>query len=106
MRDKDGPAVSRAVAVVALMALSKREFFRRLLDDPRGALEEVQAELELGPDDIDEVVGLVAEASRDMKAQQALELWDDWRARGIWGDGHWPEMSPHWPIWRDSIRDT
>jgi hypothetical protein len=93
------PTVSRGVAAVALMALSKREFFQRLLDDPEGALADVRADLELSDDEVADVVSLIREGSRDITSRDALVLWDGWRATGKWGGVRpWPSFLPFWPM--------
>jgi len=87
------PEISRGMAAVALMALSKREFFSRLLDDPEQAVAEVRADLELTDGEVDEVVAAVREGRRDMTRAEAEALWDGWRATGRWG----PAPPPPWP---------
>lgn len=77
--------VSRGVAEVALMALSKRQFFQRLLEDPDGTLEDVRSDLGLSQDDVDDVKALVAEGLRDLEPADVLTSWDDWRSTGRWG---------------------
>jgi len=92
------PDISRGVVVVALMALSKREFFQRLLANPAEALAGVRRELELTDDDIVEVTRVIEDGTREIPPQEALRLWDDWRATGKWAGGmFWPTLLPFWP---------
>jgi hypothetical protein len=90
--------ISRPVVVVALMALSKREFFQRLLANPTDALAGVRTELGLTDDDVAEVTRVVEAGSQEIAPQEALRLWDDWRATGRWGGGvFWPKFRAFWP---------
>jgi hypothetical protein len=90
--------ISRGLALVALMALSKKEFFQRLLDDPDAALADVQAQLELTPGEVAEVKSVVRDALEDITAQKALEAWNDWRSTGTWSRVVlWPKLLPFWP---------
>ena len=92
-----GPNISRGVVVVGLMALSKREFFQRLLADPTDALAAVRAELELTDEEVAEVTRVIVEGSGEMAPQDGLRLWDGWRATGKWGGAFWPAFRPTWP---------
>lgn len=86
--------ITRGVAVVALMALSKKEFFQRLLADPEEALAGVKAELELSDDEVAEVVEVIQESTQEITPHEALQIWDGWRATG-----RWPVIK-FWPIYR------
>jgi hypothetical protein len=93
-----GPDISRGVVVVAFMALSKREFFQRLLANPAEALAGVRTELELTDHDVVEVTRVIEKGSQEIAPQDALRLWDDWRATGkVSGGLFWPSLRPYWP---------
>jgi len=77
--------VSPRVTDVALMALSKRQFFQSLLHDVRGTLEEARSELGLEEDDITAVEELVAAYLESRSHEDVLTFWDDWRSTGRWG---------------------
>jgi hypothetical protein len=95
---KQEPGSSRGVVVVAFMALSKREFFQRLMANPAETLAGVRTELELTDDDLVEVTKVIREGLREIEPRDALRLWDDWRATGKVDRGlFWPSLRPYWP---------
>jgi hypothetical protein len=78
---------------VALLALHDREFFARLLKDPRGAMNQMveRRKLRLTDADIEQVVTMIEERSKTA-TDDPLVLWDRYHQTGEWGG------TPDWPL--------
>lgn len=84
---------------VAVLALHDRDFFLRLIEDPRKALEEqIEAgRLEVDPKEIDRVVESVEEV--DLTGVDLEEVWEEYHATGrTWPtDSFWLPWAPGGP---------
>ena len=97
---KEGDDTSRGVSRLAFAALQDRDFFERLLRDPRSAAEEKREELDLTDDEIDQAVELVNETREQRTVDDLLAAWDDHAMRiAIWPEDLeiWPERVEIWP---------
>ena len=77
------------VVAVGLMALHDRDFFEKLLDNPRAAIE-AKKDLEVTPQEIARVEELIARRGTKKSPKDTLELWDRWKKTGFWDAGDWP----------------
>ena len=91
MRSSFGPTA------VGLLALHDREFFERLLKNPKQAVDEVANTLELNDKDKVEVVRLIEERNRAGRSPaEALAGWQKYRTDGQWRTMDWPMGWPPW----------
>ena len=90
-RSEQGHDTFDAVAVGA-MALHDRAFFAALLESPRQAIEAKAEELHLQVknEDIELVIELIS--ARKGTSAHGLQLWDRWKATGLWDIGDWPRL--------------
>lgn len=72
---------------VGLMALHDREFFERLLKNPRKTLTD-RADLNLNDADVEQVVQLIQRQS-GLSPADALAKWDRYHAMGDWDPSVW-----------------
>lgn len=75
---------------VALKALHDREFFERLLKDPKGTVNAVARVLELSEADKTEVVRMIEERNKRYTHAEALEGWRKFATDGSWRTIDWP----------------
>lgn len=73
---------------VGLLALHDREFFERLLDDPRRAIED-EKRLDVSPEGIEEVQELIERAKATADRKSALAAWDRFHETGTWDGREW-----------------
>jgi len=81
---------------VALLALRDREFFTRLLKDPKTAVDEVSRKLGLTDDDKAEVVRLIESRNKRYSVREAQDAWEKFNVDGTWRPVDWPAG---WPAW-------
>jgi hypothetical protein len=81
---------------VALKALHDRDFFERLLKNPKAALNDVATKFELTEADKVEVIRLIEDRNKRYSAAEALEGWRKYAAGGEWRTMDWPMG---WTAW-------
>jgi hypothetical protein len=79
---------SGVVLAVGLYALHDKKFFEDLINDPEGALDELQRRgtLTVLGSDRKQVVRLIEEAKKEWK-EPPLDEWERYKRTGIWSGG-------------------
>ena len=83
-------------AAVGLFALHDRQFFARLLEDPKTALSNVSRKLGLTDTDKAEVVRLILDRNKRYSVKDAQGGWQKYDVEGIWAANDWPMGWPPW----------
>lgn len=80
--------LEKSIAIVRL-AFRDRDFFARLLEEPREALEEKvqEEELELDESDIEHIVKTVRQRKKALTEADAYLMWGRWRDSDDWPMG-------------------
>lgn len=73
---------------VGLLALHDRDFFQRLLEDPRRAIES-EKRLDVSPEGIKRVQELIEDAKSRKDRDSALRDWDHYHETGSWDGREW-----------------
>ena len=73
---------------VGLLALHDRDFFERLLENPREAIG-MEDSLDLSEDAIQEVEELIKRTRQTINYEDALAAWERYHRDGDWEGGEW-----------------